>query len=85
MSVDQNQLRKLAELDDGKFAELIRTVVIAAGGNRDMADTVKKAAPEIKQKLLHASGKEIDEIVQLVGRGKAEQVLHQIKQEKGDG
>ena len=76
---DMNKLRQLAELDDKSFGEIIRTVILAAGGTSEQAQSAAASAPLLKEKLRTASEKEISQIVSLVGRGKAEKILKNLE------
>ena len=77
--MDLGKLRQIAGMDDGSFRELIRAVILAAGGSPEQAEAAAAAAPELKEKLRTADEKEIGQLIELVGRGKAEKILRNME------
>lgn len=79
MNISIQKIRQLAELDDKQFGELIRTVILAAGGTKEQAVTAASSAPMLKEKLRTANEKELSQILALVGKGKAEKILKTLE------
>ena len=79
MGIDKNKLKQLAELDDASFAELIRTVILAAGGTKEQAQAATASAPMLKEKLRTANEKELSQSISLVGRGKVDKILKNLE------
>ena len=83
MRIDMTKLKQIAELDDRSFAQIVQTVILAAGGSEQQAREAVRSAPELKAKLRTADEKELSQAVSLIGRGKADQVIRNLTKKSG--
>lgn len=83
MRIDMTKLKQIAELDDRSFAQIVRTVILAAGGSEQQAAEAVQNAPSIKERLRGAEEKELSQAIALIGRGKTEQVLQNLTKKSG--
>lgn len=83
MRIDMTKLKQIAELDDRSFAQIVQTVILAAGGSEQQAREAVRNAPELKAKLRFADEKELSQAVSLIGRGKADQVIQNLTKKSG--
>lgn len=75
MEINRDKLNQLAAMDDASLRALIKSVVLQAGGSSFQAELAAANTKKIKSKLTTASPEEIEKLVNLVGRDKAESIM----------
>jgi len=79
MEINRDKLNQLAAMDDASLRGLIKSVVLQAGGSKFQAEMAAASTKKIKEKLTTATPEEIEKLVNLVGRDKAEKIMQGLE------
>ncbi|MCL2213273.1 MAG: hypothetical protein FWB93_05545 [Oscillospiraceae bacterium] len=79
MEINKDKLAQLGNLDDDVLKDIIRQVIKAAGGNSLYAEMAANNTKQIKAKLQSANPAEIEQIINIVGKDKAAEILNNIE------
>jgi hypothetical protein len=79
MELDNNTLKRLLELDDESFKNIIRQISLAAGGDRSKTETLMSDVAGIKKSLSKMKPQEAERIINSAGKEKSEEILRILK------
>lgn len=79
MQMDNNTLRKLLDLDDESFKDIIRRIASAAGADRSKTEALISDVKGIKQSLSKMTPEQAERILNSAGKEKSEEILGIIR------
>ena len=79
MDFDSSTLKRLLELDDESFKNIIRQISVAAGADRSKTESMLSDVGGIKRTMAKMSPQEAERIINSAGKEKSEEILRILK------
>ncbi len=83
MEIDKKKLAEAVNIPDDRFAALVYAVVTSAGGSKMQAMAAAANSAKLKEKLLAADERELDQISKSLDPRLAQSILDALKNKEG--